>query len=148
VKIGVKFKRLPNGVDLALPSYADDGAAGMDILAAEDVFVPNRGGVRLIRCGFAMAIPSGYEVQIRPRSGLAKNHGVSVLNAPGTVDSSYRGEVCVLLINHGVADFISPRGTRIAQMVFAPVAQAVLLPVAELDETVRASGGFGSTGCA
>ena len=143
--VGVQIKRLPHGEGLALPAYATDGAAGMDVLAAEDVTLPP--GMRYpVATGFALAIPAGYEVQVRPRSGLALKHGITLPNTPGTIDSDYRGELKVILINLGDADFVIARGDRIAQLVLAPVTVARWDEVAELDETARGSGGFGSTG--
>ena len=144
-RIEVAIKRLPHGAGLALPAYATAGAAGMDVVAAEDCTVPP-GARHAVATGFALAIPQGYEIQVRPRSGLALKHGITVPNTPGTVDSDYRGELKVILINHGSEDFAVARGDRIAQLVLAPVTQAVWSEVEELDETDRGSGGFGSTG--
>jgi len=141
----VQIRRLPHGEGLALPAYATDGAAGMDVLAAEDVTLPP-GGRHAVASGFAVAIPPGYEIQVRPRSGLALKHGITVPNTPGTIDSDYRGELKVILINHGAEPFAIHRGDRVAQLVLAPVTQARWREVAELDETARGSGGFGSTG--
>ncbi len=143
--IRIALKRLPHGDGLPLPSYATAGSAGMDVVAAEDcVLLP---GARLaIATGLAIAIPEGYEVQVRPRSGLALKHGVTCLNTPGTIDSDYRGELKVILANLGDAPFQIVRGDRIAQLVPAPVQRAVLDVVVELDETLRGGGGFGSTG--
>jgi dUTP pyrophosphatase len=141
----VKFKRLANGEGLALPAYESAGAAGMDLRAAEDAVI-KPGARYLMPTGLAIALPQGFEAQVRPRSGLAVKHGISVLNAPGTIDSDYRGEIKVPLINHGEAEFIIRRGDRIAQMVIAPVMQARIAEVQELDETARGSGGFGSSG--
>jgi dUTP pyrophosphatase len=143
--VPVRLKRLPHGEGLALPAYATSGAAGMDVLAAEELTLPP-GARHAVSTGFAVAIPAGYEIQVRPRSGLALKHGVSVPNTPGTIDSDYRGELKVILINHGAEPFEIARGDRIAQLVLAPVTQAVWDEVAELDETVRGAGGFGSTG--
>jgi len=143
--IAVKLRRLPHGEGLPLPHYASDGAAGMDIVAAEDVVLP-AGGRHAVATGLAMAIPPGYEIQVRPRSGLALKHGISVPNAPGTIDSDYRGEVKVILINHGDDDFPVARGDRIAQLVLAPVTRAAWEEVTDLDDTARGAGGFGSTG--
>jgi len=141
----IKIKRLPNGKDLPLPEYKTSGSAGMDIVAAEDGYISKDETV-MIHTGFALAIPAGYEVQIRSRSGLAK-HGVFVTNAPGTIDSDYRGEVCVLLTNISEKkDFYYYKGHRIAQMIVAPVVRAKLMLVDELSDTERGSGGFGSTG--
>ncbi|MBB3034776.1 dUTP diphosphatase [Alteriqipengyuania lutimaris] len=143
--MAVRIKRLPHGEGLALPAYATDGAAGMDICAAEDCELAP--GARLaVATGFALAIPDGYEIQVRPRSGLAFKHGVTVPNTPGTIDSDYRGELKVLLINHGGESFSIARGDRIAQAVLAPVTRAAFSEVDDLDETARGSGGFGSTG--
>jgi len=141
----VEFKRLENGQDVELPTYETLHSAGMDIRAAEDGVVI-RGGTVMVRTGFALAIPAGYEVQIRSRSGLAKKHGVFVTNAPGTIDSDYRGEICVLLTCVGPASFQFKKGDRIAQMVLAPVVLMELSVVYELDSTARGTGGFGSTG--
>ena len=143
--VPVRVKRLPHGQGLDLPRYATDGAAGMDVLAAEDVTLPP-GGRHAVATGLALAIPAGYEIQVRPRSGLALKHGITCLNSPGTIDSDYRGEVGVILINHGQVAFEIRRGERIAQMVIAPYAQAVMAEVEALDETARGAGGFGSTG--
>jgi|SRR5512139_3014852 dUTP pyrophosphatase len=143
--LAVRLKRLPHGEGLSLPAYATPGAAGMDVLAAEDVTLAP-GARHAVATGFAVAIPEGYEIQVRPRSGLALKHGISVANAPGTVDSDYRGELKVILINHGGEPFPIHRGDRVAQLVLAPVVQAAWEQVAELDDTARGSGGFGSTG--
>ena len=143
--VAVQVKRLPHGEGLALPAYATSGAAGMDVLAAEDVTLPP--GVRhAVATGLALAIPPGFEIQVRPRSGLALKHGITVPNTPGTIDSDYRGELKVILINHGSEDFPISRGDRVAQLVLAPVVQAAWAEVDELDETQRGAGGFGSTG--
>ena len=143
----VKLKRLSNGLGLGLPSYETSGSAGADIQAAVDAPLTLKPGERgLIPAGFAMALPQGFEAQVRPRSGLAVKNGLTVLNAPGTIDSDYRGEVKVILINLGSAPFTVTRGMRIAQMVVAPVIQAAPVRVAALDETDRGDGGFGSTG--
>ena len=144
-EIEIAIQRLPNGGGLPLPAYASDGAAGMDVVAAETLTL--RPGARhAVATGFAMAIPAGYEVQVRPRSGLALKHGVTCLNTPGTIDSDYRGEVKVILANLGDAPFAIARGDRIAQLVPAPVQRAALDEVASLDQTLRGAGGFGSTG--
>lgn len=143
--VGVKVRRLPHGEGLALPSYATDGAAGMDVLSAEDVTLAP-GARHAVATGLALAIPPGYEIQVRPRSGLALKHGITVPNTPGTIDSDYRGELKVILINHGAERFGIARGDRVAQLVLAPVVQAAWDEVADLDETARGSGGFGSTG--
>ncbi len=144
-QIPVLVKRLPHFEGLELPAYATDGAAGMDVLAAEDVTLPP-GGRHAVATGLSVAIPSGYEIQVRPRSGLALKHGISVPNAPGTIDSDYRGELKVILINHGADAFDIRRGDRIAQLVLAPVIRMTWLKVDELDDTARGEGGFGSTG--
>jgi dUTP pyrophosphatase len=144
-EVPVRIKRLPHGVGLALPSYATSGAAGMDVLAAEDLSLPP-GGRHAVATGFALAIPAGYEVQVRPRSGLALKHGISLANTPGTIDADYRGELKVILINLGAEPFEIRRGDRIAQLVLAPVTLASWHEVEELDETARGAGGFGSTG--
>jgi dUTP pyrophosphatase len=143
--IRIAISRLPHGADLPLPRYATHGAAGMDVVAAEELTLAP-GARHAVATGFAMAIPEGYEVQVRPRSGLALKHGVTCLNTPGTIDSDYRGEVKVILANLGDAPFPIARGDRIAQLVPAPVQRATLDEVAELDATARGAGGFGSTG--
>jgi dUTP pyrophosphatase len=143
--IRIAVQRLPHGEGLPLPVYATAGAAGMDVVAAEDLTLAP-GGRHAVATGFAIAIPEGYEVQVRPRSGLALKHGVTCLNTPGTIDSDYRGEVKVILANLGDAPFPIARGDRIAQLVPAPVQRADLAEVASLDETARGAGGFGSTG--
>lgn len=143
--ITIAVQRLPHGAGLPLPAYATDGAAGMDVVAAEDLTLAP-GARHAVATGFAIAIPAGYEVQVRPRSGLALKHGVTCLNTPGTIDSDYRGEVKVLLVNLGQEPFEVRRGERIAQLVPAPVQRAELAEVAELDDTGRGTGGFGSTG--
>jgi dUTP pyrophosphatase len=143
--ISIPLLRLPHGFDLALPAYATDGAAGMDVVAAEDLIL-TPGARHAVATGFAIAIPRGYEVQVRPRSGLALKHGVTCLNTPGTIDSDYRGEVKVILANLGSEPFPIKRGDRIAQLVPAPVQRALITEVASLDETERGAGGFGSTG--
>jgi dUTP pyrophosphatase len=143
--IAIAIQRLPNGEGLPLPAYATDGAAGMDVVAAEEL-VLTPGARHAVATGFAMAIPPGFEVQVRPRSGLALKHGVTCLNTPGTIDSDYRGEVRVILANLGSEPFPIKRGDRIAQLVPAPVQRAVFDEMSSLDETTRGSGGFGSTG--
>ena len=137
----------PEGEGLELPAYATEGAAGMDLRAAidEDVAIAP-GGRALISAGFSMAVPPGYEAQVRPRSGLALRHGVTVLNSPGTIDSDYRGVVGVILVNLGEEPFVVTRGERIAQMIVAPVTRAELRPVDELRQSARGEGGFGHTG--
>jgi len=143
--VPVLVKRLPHGEGLDLPAYATQGAAGMDVLSAEDVTIAP--GVRhAVASGLALAIPPGYEIQVRPRSGLALKHGITVPNTPGTIDSDYRGELKVILINHGSEDFAIRRGDRVAQLVLAPVTRAGWVEVDSLDETARGAGGFGSTG--
>ena len=145
--IEIAIQRLPNGGGLPLPAYASDGAAGMDVVAAESLTI--RPGTRhAVATGFAMAIPPGYEVQVRPRSGLALKHGITCLNTPGTIDSDYRGEVKVILANLGDESFEVKRGDRIAQLVPAPVQRAAFAEVDTLDDTARGAGGFGSTGVA
>ena len=145
--VTVPLKRLTNGADLALPQYETAGSAGADIRAAVDAPLRLEPGQRaLVPAGFAMALPAGYEAQVRPRSGLAVKNGITVLNAPGTIDSDYRGEVRVPLINLGDEAFTVERGMRIAQLVIAPVVQAGFGEVADLSETERGAGGFGSTG--
>ena len=141
----IQIQRLDHGSDLPLPFYASEDAAGMDIYAAAGITLAP-GARALVATGIALAIPKGFEGQVRPRSGLALKHGVTVLNAPGTIDADYRGEVGVILINHGNAEFIIRRGDRIAQLVIAPVTRAGILEVASLAGTTRGSGGFGSTG--
>ena len=143
--IVIALKRLPHGEDLPLPSYASPHAAGLDVVAAEE-FILAPGERRAVATGFAIAIPEGYEVQVRPRSGLALKYGVTCLNTPGTIDSDYRGEVKVILANLGGEDFAVRRGERIAQLVPAPVSRASFAEVGELTETDRGPGGFGSTG--
>lgn len=146
--IDVAIKTLPHGEGLT-PVYASAGAAGLDLPAAVDEDGPITLaplGRALIPTGIAIALPGGYEAQVRPRSGLAARHGVTVLNAPGTIDEDYRGEVKVSLVNLSDTPFVVQRGERIAQMVFAPVTRAVLQPVEALPETLRGEGGFGSTG--
>ena len=143
--IPVQVKRLPHGAGLPLPAYATAGAAGMDVVSAEDVTIAP-GARHAVATGLALAIPQGYEIQVRPRSGLALKHGITVPNTPGTIDSDYRGELKVILINHGAEPFAIARGDRVAQLVLAPVVHAAWDEVAELDATERGEGGFGSTG--
>ena len=143
--IEVKIMRLPHGEGLELPSYATSGAAGLDLRAAEAATLKTGARV-LMPTGIAIALPAGHEAQVRPRSGLAVKHGVTVLNTPGTIDEDYRGEIKVPLINHGHEDFVIQRGDRIAQMVIAPVVQVQLVEVPLLVETTRGGGGFGSSG--
>ncbi|MBU6140484.1 MAG: dUTP diphosphatase [Proteobacteria bacterium] len=143
----LKIKRLENGKDLSLPKYETSGSAGMDLPAAISEPATLRSGeIKLIPTGFAIALEKGFEAQIRPRSGLALKNGITVLNSPGTIDSDYRGEICVILINHSGTDFVITRGMRIAQMVIAKYEQAEIAEVENLDETFRGSSGFGSTG--
>ncbi|HEY1224040.1 MAG TPA: dUTP diphosphatase [Brevundimonas sp.] len=145
----LRIERLPHSEGLALPAYETTGSAGMDLRAAvaEDAPLTLQPGARaLVPTGLKIALEPGYEAQVRPRSGLALKHGVTCLNSPGTVDSDYRGEVGVILINHGQEPFVIKRGERIAQMVIARHEQAAMLEVEALDETARGAGGFGSTG--
>ena len=147
MSVALAFRALPHFGELPLPAYATTGAAGMDIVAAvtEDLVLAP-GARSAVPTGLSMAVPAGHEVQVRPRSGLALRHGVTVANAPGTIDSDYRGEVKILLVNLGDAEFTVSRGMRIAQIVLAPVTRADPKLVEELDDTARGSGGFGSTG--
>ena len=145
MSISVAVKRLAHGEGLPLPAYATSGAAGMDVVSAEDVSIAP-GARHAVATGLALAIPEGFEIQVRPRSGLALKHGITVPNTPGTIDSDYRGELKVILINHGADPFVIARGDRVAQLVLAPVVQAAWDEVAELDATERGEGGFGSTG--
>ncbi|MEQ9228552.1 MAG: dUTP diphosphatase [Parvibaculum sp.] len=147
--IDVRVQRLPHSDGLPLPRYETSGAAGMDLIAAlpdGEPMVLAPGARAMVPTGLAIALPQGFEAQVRPRSGLAAKNGVTVLNSPGTIDCDYRGEVKVILINHGADAFTIERGTRIAQMVVAPVTQARFEEVETLDETARGAGGFGSTG--
>ena len=145
--IPIRVVRLPHAADLPLPAYATDGAAGMDVVAALTEPLPLAPRARAaVPTGLCLAIPDGYEVQVRPRSGLALNWGVTVANAPGTIDSDYRGELKVILVNLGSEEFEIERGMRIAQLVVAPVARAAFDEAGSLDDTVRGAGGFGSTG--
>ena len=143
--IAIRLKRLPHGEGLPLPAYATAHAAGMDVVAAEALTLAP-GARHAVATGFAIAIPEGYEVQVRPRSGLALKHGITCLNTPGTIDADYRGEVKVILANLGDEPFDIRRGDRIAQLVPAAVQRAAFAEVATLDETARGAGGFGSTG--
>jgi len=146
-EITIPICRLPGNEDLPLPQYQTEHSVALDLPAAvrhSQLIAP--GEIALIPCGFALAIPIGYEAQIRPRSGLASKHGITVINAPGTIDSDYRGEVKVALINQGKEPFVIERGTRIAQMLIAPVPRIRWQQVAELPPTTRGSGGFGHTG--
>ena len=145
----IRITRLAHGADLPLPSYQSAHAAGLDLIAAVPADAPLTlapGARALVPTGIAIALPENFEAQVRPRSGLAARHGLTVLNAPGTIDADDRGEVQVLLINHGSEAVAIPRGMRIAQLVVAPVSRAILREVQSLDETGRGKGGFGSTG--
>lgn len=145
--IAVKIQRLPHGADLPLPTPATEYSAGADLLAAvKDTVVLSPGKRAVIPTGIAIQLPGGFEAQIRPRSGLAAKHGVTLLNTPGTIDADYRGEIGVILINHGDEDFFVTRGMRIAQMVIAPVSRADWREVEDLETSGRGQGGFGSTG--
>lgn len=149
MSIALPVRILPHGEGLALPAYQTADSAGLDLVAAvEAEMVLNPGERALVPTGLAIALPSGYEAQIRPRSGLAFKHGVTLLNTPGTIDADYRGELKVLMINLGQEPFAVKRGERIAQMVVAPVTRIAWRQVADLDETARGAGGFGSTGTA
>ena len=146
-EVTVPVKRLPHGADIPLPQYATALSAGVDLIAAVTAPIALKPGARtIIPTGIAIQLPAGFEAQVRPRSGLAAKHGVTVLNSPGTIDADYRGEVGVILINHGAEAFSVERGMRIAQMVIAPIAVAVWQEVGDLDNTQRGAGGFGSTG--
>lgn len=143
----VELVRLPHAEGLDLPHYASSGAAGMDLLAAIDSDMIIRAGERaLVPTGLKIGLPAGYELQIRPRSGLALKHGITLPNTPGTIDEDYRGEIGVIILNTGREDFVVTRGMRIAQAVLAPVIRLTWVEVCELDETARGTGGFGSTG--
>ncbi len=144
-RVEVRVKRLNHGAGLPLPDYTTSGAAGMDVCAAESLLL-RIGKRHAVATGFAFAIPDGYEVQVRPRSGLALKHGITCLNTPGTIDSDYRGEVKVILANLGEDDFQITKGDRIAQLVVSPVTHAAMVEVEEIDDTARGAGGFGSTG--
>jgi dUTP pyrophosphatase len=143
----LKIKKLENFRELTLPKYETAGSAGMDLTASidEDIIIKS-GEIKLIKTGIAIALEKGFEAQIRPRSGLALKNGITVLNTPGTIDSDYRGEICVILINHSKLDFVVSRGMRIAQMIIAKYEQAEIIEVENLDETIRGKSGFGSTG--
>jgi len=149
MSVTLRVKRLPHGEGLPLPSYQSKDAAGLDVVAGvpegAPVAIPP-GARALIPTGFALELPRGYEAQVRPRSGLALKHGVTLLNSPGTIDADYRGELMVILINHGDEPFLVRRGERIAQLVVAPVSHAEIVAAEELAATVRGGGGFGSTG--
>lgn len=143
----ISITRLPHARDLALPAYATEHSAGMDLLAAVNETITLAAGERkLIPTGLSIALPDGYEAQIRPRSGLALKHGISLVNSPGTIDADYRGEIGVIIINHGSEPFTIERGMRIAQMVIAPYTRAQFSEVLELPSSARGAGGFGSTG--
>jgi dUTP pyrophosphatase len=145
----LRLRRLPHGAGLPLPAYQTAHAAGLDLAAAVPADVPVMlapGGRSLVPTGFAIALPEGFEAQVRPRSGLAAHHGVTVLNTPGTIDADYRGEIQVILVNLGSEPFPVTRGLRIAQLVVAPVARASVIEAQTLDDTARGEGGFGSTG--
>jgi dUTP diphosphatase len=147
--VEVQILRLPNGADLPLPSYQSANAAGLDLMAAVPADAPillPPGERGVVPCGITIALPDGFEGQVRPRSGLAARHGITVLNAPGTIDADYRGEVMVILVNLGVESFTIIRGMRIAQLIIAPVAHARVVEVPVLEKTVRGVGGLGSTG--
>jgi dUTP pyrophosphatase len=147
--VSVPVKRLDHGRDLPLPAYATDGSAGLDLLAAIKTDIELAPGSReLVPSGITIALPHGFEAQVRPRSGLALKHGITVLNAPGTIDADYRGEISVLLINHGDAPFRIERGMRIAQLVVAPVVRIGWAEDAPFEASVRGAGGYGSTGLA
>ena len=149
LKVSIDVQTLPHFGDLLLPAYESEGAAGMDLRAAlgdGETITLEPGAKAMVPTGLAMALPVGHEAQVRPRSGLAAKHSVTVLNSPGTIDSDYRGEVKVILINHGSSPFKIERGERIAQMVIAPVTQGIWTQVDALSETDRGAGGFGSTG--
>jgi len=149
VELRVSIRRLPHGVGLPLPTYQSEHAAGMDVHAAvgeDEPVTLGPGEVRLIPCGFALAVPVGYEAQVRPRSGLASRHGIGMPNSPGTIDADYRGEVKVPLINHGREPFVVTRGMRIAQMLVLPVPRVAWQETDALPETARGDGGFGHTG--
>jgi dUTP pyrophosphatase len=149
MSLTLRVKRLPHGEGLPLPSYQSNEAAGLDVVAAvpegAPVEIPPRARA-LVPTGFALELPRGYEAQVRPRSGLALKHGVTLLNSPGTIDSDYRGELMVILVNHGDKPFLVRRGERIAQLVVAPVSHAEIVAAEDLAATVRGQGGFGSTG--
>ncbi|HEY1153295.1 MAG TPA: dUTP diphosphatase [Pseudolabrys sp.] len=148
-EIPLRIMRLPHGADLPLPAYQTADAAGLDLMAAVAEDAPLQlaaGATAMVPTGLVIAVPPGHEAQVRPRSGLAAKHGVTVLNAPGTIDADYRGEVKVILINHGREAFMITRGLRLAQLVVAPVTRVQPTAVTALDETARGAGGFGSTG--
>ena len=146
-KVTIAIKRKNNAKDLSLPAYATPGASGLDLLAdVESETILEPGDIKLISCGIYLGIPEGFEAEVRPRSGLALKHGITLVNSPGTIDSDYRGLVSLIVTNLGKASFTIKRGQRLAQLVIKEVIRAELEEVAELDETLRASGGFGHTG--
>lgn len=147
MSVTVRIKRLPHGADLPLPAYETEGAAGLDLRAAiSEPVMLQPGGRDLVPTGLVFELPAGHEGQVRPRSGLAAKHGVTVLNTPGTIDSDYRGEVKVILVNLGTEPFTIEPGSRIAQMIVAPVTRATLVEAEDLSNSARGAGGFGSTG--
>lgn len=147
-KITIRISRIDSSSDdIPIPQYSTDGASGMDVCAAvKNTMIVKRGETVLVPTGFRIEVPANYEAQLRPRSGLAIQHGITLLNSPGTIDSDYRGEVKIVLSNFGKKDFVIKRGDRIAQMVIAPVVHAILEEVPEIENTARGSGGFGHTG--
>lgn len=146
-KIAIRIKRKESAKDLPIPVYATSGSSGVDLYAdVEDDVTLNTGDIKLISCGIYVAIPAGYEAQIRPRSGLSLKHGVTIVNTPGTIDSDYRGLINLIVTNFGKEDFVIKRGLRLAQMIIQEVVRAEFLEVEDLDETARAHGGFGHTG--
>ena len=146
-KISLRIKRKDSAKDLPLPKYATEGASGMDLYAdVESDLTLNPGEIKLVSCGIYLSIPHGYEAEVRPRSGLALKHGVTLVNTPGTIDSDYRGLISLIMTNHGKASFVIKRGDRLAQLVIKEVTKAELVEEDELDETVRSHGGFGHTG--
>ena len=148
-RIEIKVKRLEGQEDIALPAYETDGSSGMDLRAAVDEeIVLNPGEIKLIPTGLAVSVPPGFEIQTRPRSGLALKHGIGMVNSPGTIDSDYRGEIKLIMINWGRSPFVIRRGDRIAQMLVSSVARAHVKEVADLDQTSRGDGGFGHSGVA
>lgn len=147
MKVKVSIERMPHSNGIPLPNYMTSGASGVDLYAAnEEPIIIDTGTLALIPTGLKIAVPEGYEAQVRPRSGLALKHGITVLNTPGTIDADYRGEVKVIVINLGTDEYIVDRGERIAQMVFCPIVQVEFAEVDSLDETTRGDGGFGHTG--
>jgi dUTP pyrophosphatase len=146
-KIKIKIKRKHNAKDLAIPAYATPGSSGVDLYADVECDEPIAPGeIKLVSCGIYIELPQGYEAEVRPRSGLAIKHGISLVNSPGTIDSDYRGLINLIVINHGKESYVVKRGQRLAQMVIKEVARAEFVEVEELDETERAHGGFGHTG--